>query len=102
MAEFVTGIDYEKSSRKQIIRQNRAMASTRANPSIAYAKSCCFILGFRLYPRISAPKTIPIPVPTPASPSVAIPAPMILALCCGMLDVAGGSVASCISDHGCI
>lgn len=61
------------------------MASTSANPRIAYAKSCCFILGFLLYPRISAPKTIPIPVPTPASPIVAIPAPITLALCCGMV-----------------
>lgn len=65
--------------KKATIRLNRAIASDKANPRIAYVKSCCFNEGFREYPVISAPKTIPIPTPDPATPIVAAPAPINLA-----------------------
>lgn len=41
----------------------RPIASARANPKIAYEKSCCFSDGLRAYANIKQPKTIPIPVP---------------------------------------
>merc|ERR1719412_48274 len=55
------------------------MASDRANPRIAYEKSCCFNDGLRAYPIMREPKTDPIPAPDPATPTVAAPAPMNLA-----------------------
>ena len=55
------------------------MASDKANPRIAYEKSCCFKEGLRAYPMIKEPKTDPIPAPEPATPTVAAPAPMNLA-----------------------
>lgn len=67
--------------RNAIIRANRATASVSAKPRIVYPNSCCFKLGFRAYPRISDPKTIPTPAPTPVRPTVAIPAPRSLADC---------------------
>ena len=55
------------------------MASERANPRMAYEKSCCLREGLRAYPMMSDPKTDPIPAPDPATPTVAAPAPMNLA-----------------------
>merc|ERR1719318_2428006 len=66
------------SRRKAIIKQNRPMASDRANPRIAYEKSCCLREGFLAYPMMRDPKTDPIPAPDPATPTVAAPAPMNL------------------------
>merc|ERR1719318_1039979 len=67
------------SRRKAIIKQNRPMASDRANPRMAYEKSCCLREGFLAYPMMRDPKTDPIPAPDPATPTVAAPAPMNLA-----------------------
>merc|ERR1719318_2239696 len=67
------------SRRKAIIKQNRPMASDRANPRIAYEKSCCLREGVLAYPMMRDPKTDPIPAPDPATPTVAAPAPMNLA-----------------------
>ena len=55
------------------------MASDKANPRMAYEKSCCLREGLRAYPMMSDPKTDPIPAPDPATPTVAAPAPMNLA-----------------------
>ena len=55
------------------------MASERANPKMAYEKSCCFNDGFLAYPMIREPNTVPIPAPDPATPTVAAPAPINLA-----------------------
>ena len=55
------------------------MASERANPRMAYEKSCCLREGLRAYPIMRDPKTDPIPAPDPATPTVAAPAPMNLA-----------------------
>merc|ERR1712112_64971 len=52
------------------------MASDRANPRIAYEKSCCLSEGFLAYPMMRDPNTDPIPAPDPATPTVAAPAPM--------------------------
>ena len=41
----------------------RPIASARANPKIAYEKSCCFNDGLRAQANIKQPKTTPIPVP---------------------------------------
>lgn len=51
------------------------MASDIANPNIAYVNNCCFNEGFRAYPIIKLPKTVPIPAPLPAAPIEAAPAP---------------------------
>merc|ERR1719318_239963 len=67
------------SRRKAIIKQNRPMASDRANPRIAKEKSCCLREGFLAYPMMRDPKTDPIPAPDPATPTVAAPAPINLA-----------------------
>lgn len=64
---------------KPIVKQNSPIASERANPRIAYEKSCCLRDGLRAYPMTRAPKTFPIPAPDPATPTVAAPAPMYLA-----------------------
>merc|ERR1719347_1408736 len=55
------------------------MASDRANPRIAYEKSCCLSEGFLAYPMMRDPNTDPIPAPDPATPTVAAPAPINLA-----------------------
>merc|ERR1712071_252241 len=65
--------------KNDIIRQKSPIASDRANPKIAYEKSCCFNDGFLAYPMIKLPKTVPIPAPLPAAPTVAAPAPINLA-----------------------
>ena len=44
-----------------------------------YEKSWALRDGFRAYPMIRDPKTVPIPAPDPATPTVAAPAPMNLA-----------------------
>merc|ERR1719318_1621949 len=67
------------SRRKAIIKQNRPMASDRANPRMAQENSSCLRPGFLAYPMMRAPKTDPIPAPDPATPTVAAPAPMNLA-----------------------
>lgn len=41
----------------------RPIASARANPKMAYEKSCCFNDGLRAYANIKQPKTTPIPAP---------------------------------------
>lgn len=41
----------------------RPIASARANPKIAYEKSCCFNDGLRAQANIKQPKTTPIPTP---------------------------------------
>lgn len=41
----------------------RPIASARANPKIAYEKSCCFNDGLRAQANIKQPKTTPIPIP---------------------------------------
>ena len=43
------------------------MASDKANPRIAYENNCGFRDGFRAYPMIKLPKTVPIPAPEPES-----------------------------------
>ena len=65
--------------RKEIITQNRPIASDIANPKIAYVNSCCFNFGFRAYAIVKFPNTVPIPAPLPATPIVAAPAPISLA-----------------------
>ena len=49
--------------RNAIIRQKRPIASDRANPRIAYVKSCCLRPGFLAYPITKLPNTVPIPAP---------------------------------------
>ena len=61
------------------MRQNRPIASDKANPKIAYENNCCFNDGLRAYPMMRDPKTEPIPAPDPATPTVAAPAPINLA-----------------------
>ena len=46
-----------------IPRQNRPMASAKANPKIAYVKSCCLMDGFLANPTHRPPNTLPIPAP---------------------------------------
>ncbi|MCX7564693.1 hypothetical protein OS176_14370, partial [Xanthomonadaceae bacterium XH05] len=65
--------------RKATIKQERPIASDRANPKIAYENNCCFRDGFLAYPMMRLPNTVPIPAPEPATPTVAAPAPMNLA-----------------------
>ena len=65
-----------------IIRANKAIASDNAKPKMLYANNCCFNEGFRAYPVISDPNTVPIPIPDPATPIVANPAPINLAASC--------------------
>jgi hypothetical protein len=64
---------YNKS--KAIIKANRAVASEKAKPKIAYENNWFFNEGFRATPTIRHPNTIPIPTPAPARPIVANPAP---------------------------
>lgn len=70
------------SIKNAIIRANRAIASDNANPRIAYPNSCCLSDGFRAYPVINDPNTVPIPIPDPATPIVASPAPISFAASC--------------------
>ena len=49
--------------RKAIIRQNRPIASDKANPRIAYEKICCLREGFLAYAIHRLPNTVPIPAP---------------------------------------
>lgn len=65
--------------RKAIIRANNPVASEKANPKIAYEKSCPFNIGFLDTPNIKQPNTTPIPIPAPIKPVVANPVPIILA-----------------------
>ena len=55
---------------------NKAIASVKANPKIAYPKSCFVKEGFRATEFIREPKTMPIPAPAPANAIVAQPAPI--------------------------
>ena len=68
-----------KRIKNAIISENSPIASESANPRIAYENSCGFKDGFRAYPMIKLPNTVPIPAPEPATPTVAAPAPMNLA-----------------------
>jgi len=61
------------------MRLNRPIASDRAKPKMAKAKSSPFSDGFLAYPMTRLPNTVPIPAPDPAHPTVAAPAPMYLA-----------------------
>lgn len=45
------------------MRQNSPIASDKAKPRIAYENNCCFNVGFRAYPIIKQPNTMPIPTP---------------------------------------
>merc|ERR1712176_904654 len=67
--------------KKDIISEKSPIASDKANPKIAYEKSCGFNDGLRAWPMIKLPKTVPIPAPDPAQPTVAAPAPINLAAC---------------------
>merc|ERR1719361_3233984 len=78
--------------RKATMRQKSPIASDKANPRIAYEKSCCFREGFLAYPMMREPKTEPIPAPDPATPTVAAPAPMNLAA--ESMSVLGAEVES--------
>jgi hypothetical protein len=55
---------------------NKAIASVRANPRMAYPNNCLVKEGLRATELISEPKTIPIPAPAPAKAIVAQPAPI--------------------------
>ena len=70
------------SIKNAIINANSAIASDNANPNIAYPNNCCFNDGFRAYPVINDPNTVPIPTPDPATPIVANPAPINFAASC--------------------
>ena len=58
---------------------NKAIASVKANPKMAYPNSCLVSDGFLATELISDPKTMPIPAPAPARAIVAQPAPISLA-----------------------
>lgn len=45
------------------MRQKRPIASDKANPRMAYVKSCCLHPGFLAYPITKLPNTVPIPAP---------------------------------------
>ena len=61
--------------KKPIIKENKAIASVKANPKIAILNNSSFKEGFRDIPITKAPNTVPIPTPAPAKPMVAKPAP---------------------------
>jgi len=52
------------------------IASTNANPKIAYENNCPRIDGLRATADRSAANTSPIPIPAPPSPMAALPMPM--------------------------
>ena len=89
-----------KRRRKAIIKQKRPMASDRANPRMAYEKSCCLREGLRAQPMMRDPKTDPIPAPDPATPTVAAPAPMNLAAESMSLRAAEVERARLVTDTG--
>jgi len=68
-------------SKKAIIKANNPVASEKAKPKIAYAKSWPLKEGFLATPKINAPNTTPIPTPAPINPVVANPVPIIFATC---------------------
>jgi len=57
------------------LNANRAIASVKANPKIAYLNISSFNEGFLAVPKIKDPKINPIPIPAPANPNVDNPAP---------------------------
>jgi hypothetical protein len=71
--------DYEYRTRNEIISAKSPVASARANPKIAYEKSCPRRAGFRAVEAIRDEKILPIPIPAPVSPIAANPAPMYFA-----------------------
>jgi len=70
-----------KRIKNAIISEKSPIASDNANPRIAYENNCGFKEGFRAYPMIKLPNTVPIPAPEPDTPTVAAPAPINLAAC---------------------
>ena len=66
-------------SKKLIIKPNKAIASNKANPSIAYVNSVLRSSGFLDKAIKKEPNTLPIPTPAPIRDIVANPAAIILA-----------------------
>jgi len=60
----------------RVRRHTSPIASTNANPKIAYENSCPRIDGLRATADRSAANTRPIPIPAPPSPMAALPMPM--------------------------
>jgi len=67
------------NSKKLIIKPNSAIASTSANPRIAYVNNVFKRSGFLERATKKDPKTFPIPTPAPIKDIVAKPAAIIFA-----------------------
>jgi hypothetical protein len=68
-----------KRIKNAIIKANKAIASVKANPKIAYPKRVFVSDGLRATELMKDPNTIPIPAPAPANAIVAHPAPISFA-----------------------
>jgi hypothetical protein len=58
-----------------VLKSNKPIASTKANPKMAYEKSCPRMDGLRATAMRRAAKTMPIPIPAPPRPMAAEPIP---------------------------
>lgn len=67
-----------KRIKNDTINANNPVASAKANPRIAYEKSCPRRAGLRATPVMRLPNTVPIPAPAPMSPEAATPAPITI------------------------
>ena len=72
---------YTNKIKNAIIKENKAIASVSAKPSIAVLNKSLFKFGFLEIPINNAANIIPIPTPAPAKPKVAKPAPIFCAAC---------------------
>lgn len=66
-------------NKKAIIKANKPIASTKANPKIEYENNCPFKEGFLLNALINELKTLPIPNEVPPKANTANPAAINLA-----------------------
>jgi hypothetical protein len=70
---------YEYNTKKEIISENKPVASAKANPKIAKVNNWFRTCGFRAVDAIKEEKINPIPIPAPINPEQANPAPIYFA-----------------------
>ena len=78
---FKLKVVYENKIKNANINANKAIASVKANPKIAYLNKSSLIEGFLAKDNNNAAKMKPIPIPAPANPEVDKPAPNFCAAC---------------------
>ena len=71
--------NYEYKTKNEIIKENRPVASQRANPKIVKENNCPLNWGFLAVDAINEEKILPIPIPAPINPEQEIPAPIYFA-----------------------